>query len=174
MSGFRTAAALPAYVLASLVLIFSTQVVPAFAQPGSTGGTLGKTDQSLSGGGPTELPDKGKSLKRSAPGKESNDKAAVDGLPRTVNIIERSSFGEFRAQLTRTGASTFEGTWNHGVTSRMTVTAFTKDQIVMQRTDTAGLVMLSGHYSGRRAGNRVPNGTARLSTGVVTSWEASW
>ena len=101
MSGFRTAAALPAYVLASLVLIFSTQVVPAFAQPGSTGGTLGKTDQSLSGGGPTESPDKGKSLKRSAPGKESSDKAAVDGLPRTVNIIERSSFGEFRAQLTR-------------------------------------------------------------------------
>jgi len=48
MSGLRSVATLPAYVLASLVLMFSTQVVPAVAQ-GSTGGTLGKTDQSISG-----------------------------------------------------------------------------------------------------------------------------
>ena len=80
MSGLRSAATEPAYVLASLVLTAATQVAPAFAQ-GSTGGTLGKTDQSMSGGGPAASPDKSNSAKRSAPGKETGDKAAADGLP---------------------------------------------------------------------------------------------
>lgn len=156
------------FVLFSLL---SVAFVPQTATAqGSTGGTLGKTDQSLSGGGQIETPDKGKSVK-SAP---SSDKRAADGLPQTINIIDRSSFGEYRAQLTRTGASTFEGTWNHGITFRMTVTAFTRDQVVMQRTDIAGGVLVSGQYSGKRVGNRVTSGTARFSTGFVSSWEASW
>lgn len=174
MSGLRSAATLPAYVLASLVLMLSIQLVPAFAQPGSTGGTLGKTDQSLSGGGPTESPDKGKSLKRSAPDKQSGDRSVADGLPRTMHVVERGAGQEFRIQFRRTGAKTYEGTWNHGVTSRMTVTAFTKDQVVMQRTDIAGFGLVTGHYSGKRVGNRVTNGTAQLSHGFASSWEASW
>jgi hypothetical protein len=145
----------------------------SFAQ-GSTGGTLGKTDQSLSGGRPAESPDKGNSVKRSAPDKQSGDTSAADGLPRTMHLVERATGQEFRVQLTRTGAKTYEGTWNHGVTSRMTVTAFTKDQVVMQRTDIAGLFLVSGPYSGKRVGNRVPRGTTQLSHGVASWWEASW
>ena len=86
----------------AVLLLVGALAAPAFAQ-GSTGGTLGKTDQSLSGGGPAETPDKGKSVKRSAPGKESGEKAPSDGLPRTLNIIERSIGGEFRVQLRKTG-----------------------------------------------------------------------
>ena len=173
MSGFRAAATLPACVLASLVLMLSIQLVPAFAQPGSTGGTLGKTDQSLSGGGPVETPDRGKSAKRSAPDKQGGDSSAADGLPRTMHVIERGGGQEFRAQFRRTGAKTYEGTWNHGITTRMTVTAFTKDQVLMQRTDIAGVFLVSGQYTGRRVGNRA-SGTTQLSHGLASSWEASW
>ena len=150
---------------------------PASFAQGSTGGTLGKTDQSLSGGGPAASPDKGNSAKRSTPGKESGDKAAAEGLPRTINIIDRASIAEFNIQLRRTSANTYEGTWSHGVTTRMTVTAFTKDHVVIQRSDTsgyAGFAPVTGHYSGKRIGNRVPNGTAKISNGWVSSWEASW
>lgn len=153
--------------------MFSAQLVPAAAQ-GSTGGTLGKTDQSLSGGGPAESPDKGKNAKRTAPDKQGNDRSVADSLPRTLQLIDRGSLGEYQIQLRRTGTNTFEGTWNHGVTTRMTVTSFTKDQVALQRTDIAGLALVSGHYSGKRVGNRVPSGTARFTTGYVSSWEASW
>ena len=81
MSGFRTAATLPACVLASLVLMLSTQAVPAFAQ-GSTGGTLGKTDQSLSGGQPK-------------PGTAAEPKKAKGGAP----------------ELRQSGCARIAGTW---------------------------------------------------------------
>jgi hypothetical protein len=150
----------------------------SFAQ-GSTGGTLGKTDQSLSGGRPAESPDKGNSAKRSAPGKESSDTSAADGLPRSMHVVEHGAGGiaNFSIQLRKTGVKTYEGTWSHGVTTRMTVTAFTKDQVVIQRSDTsgyAGFAPVTGHYSGKRIGNRVSNGTAKISNGWVSSWEASW
>ena len=89
-------------------------------------------------------------------------------------MIERSSFGEHRALFARIGANTFEGTWNHGITTRLTVTAFTKAQVVMQRTDTAGFGLLTGHYTGRRVGNAAASGTAKISNGFSVAWEASW
>ena len=153
--------------------MFSAQLVPAAAQ-GSTGGTLGKTDQSLSGGRPVESPETGKSLKRNAPGKESSDKGTAVALPQTLNIIERSIGGEFRIQLRKTGGNTYEGVWNHGIATRMTVTAFTKDQVVMQRVDTAGFGLVTGHYIGKRVGNKVPGGTAQISNGFTVMWEATW
>jgi hypothetical protein len=123
--------------LSASAVILSRGAPAAYAQAGSTGGTLGKADQSLSG-----------------------------GLPKPGAAVEPKKTKGAAPEAQKAGCAR--------IATRMTVTAFTKDQVVMQRADTAGFGLVTGHYIGKRVGNKVPGGTAQISNGFTVMWEATW
>jgi hypothetical protein len=132
----------------------------AFAQAGSTGGTIGKTDKSESGG------EEKTEIKRPAQREELSS-------PSVIRFSEHGLFGEYTATLRRVGGNEYAATWNVAVTPRMIV-RMTKDAMTVQRSDTSNLsgILASVTYSGTRTGNTASgsfNGGINRGT-----WDASW
>jgi hypothetical protein len=153
-----------------IIGMFSTSGV-AQIQPGSTGGTIGKQDKSISGSeeqSERRGPASAKS-KRRANG-ESNSAGA---LPGSIRLIEHTT-ADYSITLTKTDGNTYNGTWSNGYGSTFTVTDFTKDSLNMVRQDGAATTGVSGTYTGRRSGNSA-KGRATLSHGYgVRTWDATW
>jgi uncharacterized caspase-like protein len=106
--------------------------------------------------------------------KQRESVAPSETLPQVIHMTEyNTTWGTFSITLRRVSGNVYEGTWNHGVSSRMTVTAFTRDAVTIDRKDTAGLGQVSGRYIGQRSGNRVRKGNASL-TGTTSTWDAHW
>jgi hypothetical protein len=135
----------------------------AFAQAGSTGGTVGKQDKSVSGG--EEQTEIRRPNHSSAP-------AASQVLPGTIQFSEHGAVGHYSATLRHVGGNEYEATWNIAVTSRMTV-RMTKDSMTVQRRDTSNPYGLaSGTYFGTRTGN---SASGSFSIGINHgTWDASW
>ena len=146
-------------------------VTAALAQAGSTGGTIGKTDKSLSGNEETPA--------RRPNGRSAKATPASSSLPSTIHINEHNATqGEFSATLKRTGSNTYEAVWNPGgVTSRMMVT-IGQESIAIERSDTSGVFPCHGHYMGARVpGTSKASGEDTGACGVVgftDTWDASW
>ncbi len=144
-----------------------------FAQAGSTGGVIGKTDKSISGSEeriePQRLPahkeSSRKSTRRGSDGREA--------LPSIIRITERAAGTNFTITLKKTGGNTYLGTWNHGYVSTFTVIDFTAGSLKMLREDKPALGAVSGRYTGQRSGNSA-HGEAVESHGFTPTWDASW
>jgi hypothetical protein len=158
--------------IAILAYVLMLMPLPAtvFAQAGSTGGTVGKSDKSISGGEEnTErhnlAPDK---LKRST----SVNSISLGALPSVIRLNEHAIIN-FSITLTKTGDKTYHGTWSHGYVSTFTVTSFTKDSLNMVRQDNPAVGSVTGTYTGRRSGHSA-NGSAAISNGINSTWDATW
>jgi len=147
--------------------VFSTSAV-AQIQSGSTGGSIGKQDKSISGSEEGRSPTPGKSK-----GRADEESKAIDALPGSIRLIEHSTV-DYSITLTKTGGKTYDGTWNNGYGATFTVTGFTKDSLNMVRQDGVAIIGVSATYTGRRSGNSA-KGRATLSHGYgVRTWEATW
>jgi hypothetical protein len=139
-----------------------------FAQAGSTGGTIGKEDKSLSGGEPERR------APREAPARMPRE--ASPSSPAVISLREHNAtWGEFSVTLRRTSGNAYEGTWNHGLVSQMTV-QIGPSSMSINRHDIAGGNLCRGHYSGTRSGSRA-SGDAVISCnigGTTSTWDASW
>jgi hypothetical protein len=155
-------------ILASLVMLMPLPAA-AFAQAGSVGGTVGKSDKSISGGeGNAE---------RKAPTPKSKRSTDVDSnstgaLPSVIRLNEHAIVN-YSITLTKTGDKTYRGTWSHGYVSTFTVTGFTKDSLNMARQDDPAIGSVTGTYTGRRSGNSA-HGEAAISNGFKSTWDATW
>jgi len=139
----------PASLAMVLLMLFSAG--PAFAQSGSVGGTVGKTNKSISGEQPPP---------------------ASQTLPANIQFTEHGAAGVYSATLRHLGGNEYEATWNVAVTSRMTV-RMTKDSMTIQRQDSSNLAGLaSGIYSGIRTG-KTASGTFSIGVNHGT-WNALW
>jgi hypothetical protein len=143
---------------------------PTLAQAGSTGGTIGKQDKSISGGddAPNALP----STRAAKP-------AAASSSPSIIHLKEHNAtYGEYTATLKRIDANTYEAVYNQGTTSRMTVTIGQEAMTIERRDTTGGIFYCRGHYTGTRVpGTSRASGESAIVCGVVgatTTWEASW
>src|ERR1700722_278416 len=54
-------------------------------------------------------------------------------LPTTINEVE----GPFTGTWVLSGTNTYNATWNNGAVAILTVTSFTSDSVVIERTDPA-------------------------------------
>ena len=156
-------------ILACVVMLMPLSAT-VFAQAGSTGGTIGKSDKSISGGEENTghnnpILDK---LKRST----NVDSNSAGTLPSVIRLNEHAIVN-FSITLTKTGDKTYHGTWSHGYVSTFTVTSFTKDSLNMMRQDDPAIGSVSGTYTGRRSGNSAHGGAA-ISNGFRTTWDATW
>jgi hypothetical protein len=142
------------------------------AQAGSTGGTIGKQDKSLSGGEETPPPHRNTPSAKPAP--------APISLPPTIHLNEHNAtWGEFSATLKRTDSNNYEAVWkDHALISRMTVTIGQESMTIERRDLSGGINLCHGHYTG----TRVP-GTSKASGedtvactlgGATSTWDASW
>jgi hypothetical protein len=157
-------------IAAGLGIALSTAgATGAFAQAGSTGGTIGQTNKSVSGG-----EDQTEIRRPTRPSTPPASQGAKDWqtLPGTIQFNEHGALGSYSATLRRVGGSEYEATWNVAVTSRMTV-RMTKDSMTFQRRDTSNAWGLaSGAYVGTRTGN---SASGSFSIGVNHgTWDASW
>lgn len=153
----------------SAMLASVTTFRSAFAQAGSTGGTIGKTDKSISDGG-----DQQSSTRRTRPGRPAtriSDKE--ESFPKTIQLSERAFGLSFSITLRNVGGNNYEGTWSHGYVTKFTVIAFTRGSIKMRRNDNAAIGSVTGSYTGSRTGNRA-TGEATISNGATVKWDASW
>src|SRR6202044_2839267 len=101
------------------------------AQAGATGGSIGKQDKSLSGSGKTPAPRRNPPPAKPGPTTSSSS-------PPTIHIDEHNAtWGDFSITLKRTGANTYEGVWNQGTVSRMTVT-IGQESMAIERVDVSG------------------------------------
>jgi hypothetical protein len=155
-------------VLAALAVTTTSNA--SFAQAGSIGGTIGKTDKSI-GSEKTPAPRPNTRSARPAPTSFS--------LPTIIHLNEHNStWGDWSATLKRKGSNTYAALWNNGEISQMTVT-IAEDSMTIERHDLSGNNNLCrGHYTG----TRVP-GTSKASGedvavcqlgGATNTWEASW
>lgn len=165
---------------AFLLLLITSPVVAAepspshdltLSQAGSTGGSIGKQDKSLSGDEERPAP------RRSAPSTKPGP-ASVP-LPPVIHLNEHNgTWGDWSATLKRKDSNIYEAVWNNGEISQMTVT-IGQESMTIERHDLSGNVNLCrGHY----IGTRVP-GTSKASGddvavcqlgGATNTWEASW
>jgi hypothetical protein len=136
------------------------------AEGGSTGGSVGKRDKTLSGEEPSSpAPDAGSA--RSARPK------ANEGLPTTIQLADHWHGLNYTITLRNIGGSNYEGTWSHGYATKFTVVSFTGNAIRMERTDKPAFGSCTGTYTGKRTGNRA-SGEASISNGGHSTWDASW
>jgi hypothetical protein len=160
--------------VAVLALLAAAATLNAsFGQAGSTGGTVGKQDKSLSGNDETPT-------SRSNAGSAKPFPAiASSSSPPTIHIDEHNAtWGDFSITLKRTGSNIYEGVWNQGTVSRMTVT-IGQESMTIERVDVSGNINLChGHYTGIRT-----RGTSKASGedivacqlgGATSTWIASW
>jgi hypothetical protein len=85
------------------------------AQAGSTGGTIGKTDKSISDGG-----DQQSSTGRARPGRpaaRNSDQEA--SFPKTMQLNDRAYGLSYSITLRNVGGNHYEGTWSHGYVTKM-------------------------------------------------------
>jgi hypothetical protein len=137
----------------------------ALAQAGSTGGTIGKQDKSVSGG--EEQPP---TARKSA---TSHNSEREQLLPQTIRLTESSYGGTFSITLQRSGAKIYEGTYSNGVVTTFAMTNFTAGTVTMTRSDKPTWGAVTGTYVGHRHGNSA-TGHAPLSNGATVNWDASW
>jgi hypothetical protein len=134
------------------------------AQAGSTGGSVGKRDKSISDGF-APATGGGRPANRSS----GNEQA----FPKTINISEHALGRTYTIALHNTGGSNYQGTWSHGYVTKFIVTSFATTSLKMERTDNPAFGAVTGSYTGSRTGNRA-SGKAAISNGFTTDWEASW
>jgi hypothetical protein len=144
-------------------------VSSALAQAGSTGGTIGKQDKSISGG-----EEQRSSYPHAGIGQPANpEKNKKESLPKIIQLNEHAFGLTYSVTLRNVGGSSYQGTWNHGYATKFAVTALTNTSIKMQRIDNPKFGAVSGSYIGSRAGNSA-TGEATESNGATTKWDASW
>jgi hypothetical protein len=150
-------------------VMLTPSVALAQLQPGSTGGTIGKTGKSSSGG--EEQTEISRPTQRSA-APASRDATDRQKLPGTIRFSEQGALGNYSATLRHVGGNEYEAAWNVAVASRMTV-RMTKDSMTVQRRDTSNAAGLaSGTYSGTRTGD---SASGSFSIGINHgTWNASW
>jgi hypothetical protein len=139
------------------------------AQAGSTGGSIGKTDKSISDGG--EQQSSTPRTKFSRPANRNSNKE--ESFPKTIQLNDRAYGLSYSITLRNVGGNNYLGTWSHGYVTKFTVTAFTRDSIEMKRNDNPAFGSVSGSYTGSRTGNRA-TGEAIVSNGATSKWDASW
>ena len=152
------------FALLALSLFAFANVTPALAQAGSTGGTIGKQDKSISGGGEERREPQGSRAKPS--GHLSGER---QGLPQTIRFSQSAFNGSYSITLRHTGGNAYEGTWNVGIVSRMTI-SMTNATMVIERHDVSNPngPLYSETYSGTRAGNSASGSY------LNGRWQASW
>jgi hypothetical protein len=141
------------------------------AQAGSTGGSVGKTDKSISDDGErTPTPD----TRSSRPANRTSNRnfSNEESLPKSIQLNEHYGLS-WSITLRNVGGNIYRGTWSHGYVTKFTVTAFTKDSIKMERRDDPAFGAVTGSYTGSRTGNSA-TGKAAISNGANSSWDASW
>jgi len=140
------------------------QAAIRIAEAGSTGGSVGKRDKSISGEEPSApATESGRSAH---PGKE-------DALPKTIQLNEHWHGMNWTVSLRNIGGSNYQGTWSNGYATTFAVTGFARNSMKMERKDTPGLGAVTGSYTGTRTGNRA-SGDASISNGANSKWDASW
>jgi hypothetical protein len=94
--------------------------------------------------------------------------AQIQGtLPDTIELSEHTDrYGTFTVTLRKVGDH-YEGTYNNGVKTVVTITRYDRDVVEMSRRDLSGPSMGGASYAGRRTGNRV-TGEAYFPTGSGT------
>jgi hypothetical protein len=166
----KAAAPMRIAILAALAVTATSNA--SFAQAGSTGGTIGKQDKSLSGGEATRAP---RGITRS-----NKPPPASSSLPQTIHLNEHhGTLGDWSATLKRTGTNTYEALWNTGIISRMMVT-IGQESMTIERHDLSGTVNLcTGHYTGtHQPGTSKASGedaaVCAFGVAVTNTWDASW
>lgn len=139
------------------------------AQAGSTGGSIGKTDKSISGGDMQPSP----SPRPRSTSSADRDSSREDALPRTIQLNEHAFGMHWSITLHNVGGNNYHGTWSHGYVTSFTMTSFTKTSVKMERADKPAFGAVTGSYSGSRNGNHAA-GDAAISNGANSSWDASW
>lgn len=134
------------------------------AQAGSTGGSVGKRDKSISGE-ENRSPEAGRG--------RSTHESREEGFPKTIQLNERWHGLNYTITLNNVGGGNYQGTWSHGYVTKFTVTAFTGNSMKMRRTDNPAFGAVNGSYTGTRTGNRAA-GEAAISNGATSQWDASW
>jgi hypothetical protein len=151
-----------------LIATFSAPCV-AQVQPGSTGGTIGKQDKSISGGEEPSKPSGG----TRQPGHSTTQRPDErQTLPQRIRLIQ----GSYSATLRHLGGNAYQATWNNAVVSRMTVTMTTVSMTIQRQDISSPVPFWSVTYSGTRTGNTA-SGTFNTHSpinGAQGSWEASW
>jgi hypothetical protein len=141
------------------------------AQAGSTGGSVGKKDKSISDDGErASTPDtrSNRSANRTTDRNSNNE----ESLPKAIQLDEHYGLN-YSITLRHVSGNIYRGTWSHGYKTQFTVTTFTRDSIKMERSDEPAVGACTGSYTGSRTGNRV-TGTASISNGANSRWDASW
>jgi hypothetical protein len=161
-------------LVAAFAFIVLMMPVTVFAQAGSTGGTIGKTGKSSSGG--EEQSEPGGQLRRE-PRSSDRGSSEKQSLPQAIRINEHNTtHGDFSSTLQHEGGSSYRASWSNGVTSRMTM-SMSNGSVTFHRQDTNGPLgsvgLVTGTYTGRRVGNTV-SGSYHVSNGSGGSWNASW
>ncbi|MFZ1107788.1 MAG: hypothetical protein WAN43_05515 [Rhodomicrobium sp.] len=158
-----------------LLFVFLPCALSSPAWPESTGGSIGKQDKSISGSdetAPSPEP-KGPAFKKRQP---SVRESAPTELPQSIRLHVTSIWGDFRGTFHNTGGNHYQGSWNHGLRSSMTVT-LTASTIVIDIRDTGGYVNLcsgraTGSRSGRSASGAYPH-SCQIGGGTA-NFDASW
>ena len=136
------------------------------AQAGSTGGSVGKKDKSISGEEErSSAPDAGRN--------RSTHASREEGFPKTIQLNEHWRGLTYTITLQNVGGGNYQGTWSHGYVTKFVVTAFTSNSMKMERTDNPAFGAVTGSYTGSRTGNRAA-GEASISNGGTSKWDASW
>ena len=138
------------------------------AQAGSTGGSIGKTDKSISGGGGQQSSPRAGSRRS-----DDRDSSKMESFPKTIQLNDHAHGLSYSITLRNVGGNNYQGTWSHGYVTRFTITTFTKDSMKMERNDNPAFGSVSGSYTGSRNGHRA-EGQATISNGATSNWEASW
>jgi hypothetical protein len=138
------------------------------AEAGSTGGSVGRTDKSISGGEQrSSRPDTG-------PGRRVNrESRKEETFPKSIELNEHWHGFNYTVSLRNVGGRNYQGTWSHGYVTKFAVTALTTNSMKLQRTDAPAFGACTGRYTGSRTGNRA-EGEASISNGAVSKWDASW
>ena len=134
------------------------------AQAGSTGGSVGKKDKSITGE-EERSPDAGRG--------RSTHASREEGFPKTIQLNEHWHGLNYTVSLQNVGGGNYRGTWSHGYVTKFVVTAFTGNSMKMERTDDPAFGAASGSYTGSRTGNHAA-GEASISNGASSKWDASW
>ena len=139
------------------------------AQAGSTGGSIGKKDKSISDGGEqrSSTPD----VRFARPANRNSNKE--ESFPKAIQLNDHAHGLSYSVTLHNVSGNNYQGTWSHGYVTKFTVTALTKDSLKMERNDNPAFGSVSGSYTGSRTGNRAI-GKATVSNGVTSDWDASW
>ena len=130
------------------------------AQAGSTGGSVGKKDKSITGEeDKSAVPDAGRG--------RSTHASREEGFPKTIQLNEHWHGLNYTITLQNVGGGNYQGTWSHGYVTKFVVSSFTGNSMKMERTDNPALGAVTGTYTGTRTGNRA---AGEASAGALAAW----